>query len=37
MPVDIIGYVYSSCVAAGGVLGFVKASMFISIIYDQLI
>lgn len=29
MPVDIIGYVYSSCVAAGGVLGFVKAGMFL--------
>lgn len=27
MPVDIIGYVYSSCVAAGGVAGFIKAGM----------
>lgn len=27
MPADIIGYVYSSCVAAGGVFGFVKAGM----------
>lgn len=31
MPVDIIGYVYSSCVAAGGVLGFVKAGIFLYI------
>lgn len=30
MPVDIIGYVYSSCVAAGGVLGYVKAGIILN-------
>lgn len=29
MPADILGYIYAATVAAGGVLGYVKARKFI--------
>jgi len=28
MPVDLIGYLYAATVAAGGVMGYVKACKF---------
>lgn len=28
MPVDLIGYIYAATVAAGGIIGYVKAGKF---------
>lgn len=37
MPVDILGYMYAATVAAGGIMGYVKARKFISILLNIIL
>lgn len=37
MPVDVLGYMYAATVAAGGIMGYVKARKFISILLNIIL